>query len=77
MIVQFRWGDPRMYGQAISCIIVDVEESEIVVRALYMDGPGRRMQYPKLLKLGKLLPVAETSDVFRIRRIDISAIFLR
>jgi hypothetical protein len=75
VIVQFRWGDPGMYGAAITCVIVGVEAKEIVVRGLYMDTPADRMRYPKLLRLGKLLPVEGQPDVFRIRRDDICRIF--
>lgn len=75
VIVQFRWGDRRVYGQAITCVVLGVEENEIIIRALHMHIPGNELRYSKLLRFGKLLPVKGQSEVFRIRRDDISRIF--
>lgn len=75
VIVQFRWGDPQMYGAAITCEILDVETEHIVVRGLYLDTPAGQARYPKLLALRKLLPVEGQPNVFRIQRTDIARIF--
>ena len=75
VIVQFRWGDPRMYGQALRCVVTRVEQAEIVVRGLLVDDPNYQRVYQKLLNLGKLTPVEDQAHVFRIRRDDIARIF--
>ena len=75
VIVQFRWGDPRLYGAAITCEILEVEPDHIVVRGLYMDTPASQARYPKLLALRKVFPVEGQPNVFRIQRADIARIF--
>jgi hypothetical protein len=74
VIVQFRWGDRRLYGQAIPCLVLGVDDDAIVVRRLHSDTL-RMDQYSKLRQLDKLFPVEGQPDVFRIRRTDISRIF--
>jgi len=75
VIVQFRWGDPRVYDEAIPCVVLDVEENAILVRALHMHSTGYERSYSKLQELGKLHPVEGQAKVFRIRRDDIARIF--
>ena len=75
VIVKFRWGDRRMYGEAIFCILLGVEEDHIIVRGLHLDNPAIQADYVKLHELGKLLPVEGQPGVFRIHRTDINLIF--
>lgn len=75
VILQFRWGDPKMYGQAIPCTILGVESDALVVRGLAMTKGSYPLTYSKLEELGKLSAVEGEPGVFRVRRNDISRIF--
>jgi len=75
VILQFRWGDPAMYGQAIPCIILKVESETLVVRALSLTEGSYPLTYSRLEQLGQLSRVEGESDVFRVRRNEICRIF--
>jgi hypothetical protein len=75
VILQFRWGDPEMYGSAIRCLLLRVEPDALVVRGLKMTEGSYPLLYAKLERLGKLSPVGDTTDVFRVRRGDINTLF--
>lgn len=75
VIVQFRWGEPEMYGAAIRCTILSVDPDVLVVRGAETTKGSYPTLYSKLEELGKLSAVEEEADVFRVRRDDINKIF--
>ena len=75
VIVQFRWGDPEMYGTAIRCTILGVDRDVLVVRGSETTKGSYPALYSKLERLGRLSAVEGEADVFRIRRDDITKIF--
>jgi len=75
VIVRFRWGDERMYGEAITCTLLGAEQDHIIVRGLEPEKRILQEDYEKLEELGKLRPVEGQRGVFRIHRNDINSIF--